>query len=55
MRWGRRRVDCGKEKIWAGCNYSSFVVPWIVCCNGVKVFAVRVARNEVKGCGVDGG
>ena len=24
---------CGKEKVWAGCNESGLVIPWIVCCD----------------------
>ncbi len=44
---------CGKEKVWTRCNKSCFMIPRIVSSNGVKVFAVRVACNEIVrgGCG----
>ena len=31
------------------------MIPWVVGSNGVKVLVVRVACDEVGGCGVDGG
>ena len=31
------------------------MVPWVVGSNGVKVLAVRVACDEVRGCCIDGG
>ena len=31
---------CGKEKVWTGCNEPGFMIPRIVCGDGVKVSAV---------------
>ena len=45
---GKLWKECsGEEKVWAGCNKPGFVVPRVMCCDGVKELAVRVARNEV--------
>ena len=52
---GGRREGGGEEKIGAGCGKSCLVIPGVVCRDGVKVFAVRVASNEVGGGGVDSG
>ena len=45
----------GKEKVWTGRNNSRLMIPGVVRRDGMKAFAVRVAGNEVRGGGIDGG
>ena len=47
--WGgwNRREDGGKEKVGARGKKPSFMIPGIVSSNGVVVFAVGVAGDEI--------
>ena len=50
-----RREGGGEEEVGAGRNHPCLMIPGVVRRNGVKVFAVRVAGNEVRRGGIDGG
>ena len=52
-RYGRE--SGGEEEVGAGRNHSCLVIPGVVRRNGMKVFAVRVAGNEVRRGGIDSG
>ena len=49
------REDGGEEEVGAGRNHPCLMIPGVVRRNGMKVFAVRVAGNEVRRGGIDGG
>ena len=43
----RRQEACGKEEVGAGGKKPGLVIPWIVGCCCVVVFAVGMTSNEV--------